>query len=76
MTCSNMVEVSQASEALKAWFKSQNIPPPDAMMVMEWFMASMILANEKGPLDIEEKYSIIGDTIRSFVEFIQKEKLL
>lgn len=62
------IDAMEASQALKDWLKSQDIEPPHAVITMEIFLAQMILANAKGPADIEEKIKLIQDSVRFYIE--------
>lgn len=53
-----------AAKALQNWFKSQDLPPGEAMVVAEVFIAKMILANAKDGVNVEEKIDLIATSVR------------
>lgn len=66
-------ELDDACMALCAWFKSQSIPPDEGVMVTEYFIARMIVANTTGPADTAVKFDLMVHTIRELMSIIPKE---
>lgn len=46
-----ILERSQAAAALIAWFKSQDIDPADAAMIMSSVLAEQLVLKAKGDID-------------------------
>lgn len=66
-------DLDDASIALCAWFKSQQIIPSDGVILVEFFIARMIVANTRGPEDTEAKLNLLISTIREFIKYIPKD---
>jgi hypothetical protein len=65
-------DLDDAAMALRNWFRSQDIDPYEALMIMEYFIARMILQNGKGAADIEKKINLIDTSIRRIIAEFQK----
>lgn len=66
MSITNAKEFGDASDALKAWFKSQDISPHESMSLLAYFIAAMSFANARSWEDIERKLSLMNKTSTEF----------
>lgn len=55
-------DLSAASSALQDWFQSQDIQPAEAAMVVEVFLARLIVANGIS----EEKFELVNKAVRRY----------
>lgn len=67
----DMKDVDAATCALMDWFKSQDVPPADAMIVVANLSARLIIENSKCKADLENKITLGVDAIRAFIAIEQ-----
>lgn len=56
----------KASEALQAWFISQDVTPSDAVMICEQFIARMAVINATDSENLERKLRLCDSAVRAY----------
>jgi len=64
-------KIDACSIALCEWFKSQDLEVCDAVMLMQWTQARLILENSEGPLDTARKIELAQHTLIKFLLMIK-----
>lgn len=68
-------KATQATNALLDWFKSQEIAPFDSIIIMEFYIARMIVQNKNNGGSTEDKIKTLADNIYELVPFIEAAHL-
>jgi hypothetical protein len=71
MNCESFEDINQAGLALIEWFKSQDIDPPNGMMMIAFIVARMIIENSESLDDQEDKLAFQDQTTREFITMIR-----
>ena len=67
-------DLEDASMAMQEWFKSQDLSPADAMVVIAYFSARMIINNMSSDQDMEEKIQVGVYSIRECINILKDVK--
>lgn len=57
-------DVNEACNELKLWFIDRDLSPSEGVVVLTHFLGLMIVDNQKGQQDIEDKIDLFVDSIR------------
>jgi hypothetical protein len=63
-------DMAAATNALMQWFKSQEMQVSDAMITMEYLIATLIVDNSKDSADMEAKINLTIFALHEFIAFI------
>lgn len=64
-------KAAQVTDALLAWFKSQEIAPFDSVFTIEFYLARMIVQNSDQGKSTEDKVRMIADNIYELIPLIK-----
>jgi hypothetical protein len=59
-------EINDATSALVAWFKHQNVTTEDALVIMCRLIASILVEHSNTQTTLRQKSSTIGDVIKKY----------